>query len=81
MDDAEAWAREQLEQMRRDDLSGRQGVVMELFTDKLVGQSNRIYNGGDVFIEKVCSLLGLKDICAGISAARDFKFTKLIDNQ
>ena len=74
VDDAEAWAREQLEQMRRDDLSGRQGVVMELFTDKLVGQSNRIYNGGDVFIEKVCSLLGLKDICAGISAARDFKF-------
>lgn len=74
VDDAEAWAREQLEQMRRNDRSGRQGVVLELFTDKLVGRSDRIYNGGDVFIEKVCSLLGLNEICAGISAAREFKF-------
>ena len=74
VDEAEAWAREQLEQMRRNDRSGRQGVVLELFTDKLVGQSDRIYNGGDVFIEKVCSLLGLNEICAGISAAREFKF-------
>ena len=74
VDDAEAWARGQLAQMREADRSGRQGVVLELFTDKLVEQSERIYNGGDVFIEKVCSLLGLKEICAGISAAREFKF-------
>lgn len=73
-DDAEAWARAQLAQMREADRSGRQGVVLELFTDKLVGSSERIFNGGDVFIEKVCSMLGLKDICAGISACRGFKF-------
>ena len=74
VDDAEAWARGQLAQMREADRSGRQGVVLELFTDKLVEQSDRIYNGGDVFIEKVCSLLGLNEICADISAAREFKF-------
>lgn len=74
VDDAEAWARGQLAQMREADRSGRQGVVLELFTDKLVEQSERLFNGGDVFIEKVCSLLGLKEICAGISAAREFKF-------
>ena len=73
-DDAEAWARAQLAQMREAERSGRQGVVLELFTDKLVGSSERIFNGGDVFIEKVCSMLGLKDICAGISACRGFKF-------
>ena len=63
VDDAEAWARGELERMRQTAREEKQGLVMELHPDRLVTDTERIFNGGDIFIEKVLTLLGLRDIC------------------
>lgn len=74
VEDAEKWAREELERMRQAAREENQGLVVELHPDRLIDGAERIYNGGDVFIEKVLSLLGLKAICRNISSEHRIKF-------
>lgn len=74
VEDAEAWAKGELERMRQAEREKRQGIVFELSPEKLVDGSERIFNGGDVFIEKVSALLGLRDICDEITEPYRFKF-------
>ena len=51
--DAEAWAREELERMRQAAREEKQGVVLEFHPERLINGAERIFNGGDVFIERV----------------------------
>lgn len=74
VEDAEAWAREELERMRQAAREEKQGLVIELHPDKLTDNSERIYNGGDVFIERITTLLGLRQICDTIGERYKFKF-------
>ena len=74
VEDAEAWAREELERMRQAAKEEKQGLVVELHPDKLIDGSERIYNGGDIFIEQVLSRLGLRDVCKEITASHRIKF-------
>lgn len=74
VDDAMEWARTELERMRTETAEGRMGVVIELSPDKLVDRTDRIFNGGDIFIEQICSLLGLREICDDIKQRHSFKF-------
>lgn len=74
VEDAEAWAREELERMRQAAKEEKQGLVVELHPDKLIDGSERIFNGGDIFIEQVLSRLGLRDVCKEISASHRIKF-------
>lgn len=72
--DAEAWARAELERMRQEAGNNNRGIVAELHPDCLTGDEKRAFNGGDIFIEKITSLLGLRQICKEISKAYRFKF-------
>lgn len=74
VDDAEEWARGELERMRQAAREEKQGLIMELHPDKLTDNSERIYNGGDIFIEKITTLLGLRKICDKIGEQYKFKF-------
>lgn len=74
VDDAEAWARGELERMRQTAREEKQGLVMELHPDRLVTDTERIFNGGDIFIEKVLTLLGLRDICDETAGRHRFRF-------
>lgn len=74
VEDAEAWAKGELERMRLADKENKQGVVMELSPVRLTDNTDRIYNGGDVYIERVCSMLGLRKICDEIRKSYRFKF-------
>lgn len=74
VEDAEAWAREELERMRQAAREEKQGLVMELHPDRLIDGAERIFNGGDVFIERVATMLGLRKICGEISQSYRFKF-------
>lgn len=74
VEDAEAWARAELERMRQAAREEKQGLVMELHPDKLTDGSERIYNGGDVFIERIATLLGLRILCDKVSEPYRFKF-------
>ena len=51
--DTEAWAREELERMRQAAREEKQGVVLEFHSERLINGAERIFNGGDVFIERV----------------------------
>ena len=68
VEDAEAWAREELARMRRAAEEEKQGLVLELRPDKLTDNTERIFNGGDVFVEKVATSLGLREICNRINS-------------
>ncbi len=74
VDDAEAWARGELERMRQAAREEKQGLVTELHPDRLVTDTERIFNGGDIFIEKVLTLLGLRDICVETADRHRFRF-------
>ena len=74
VEDAMEWARAELEKMRQQEAEGKAGVVLELSPDKIINASERIYNGGDIFIEQVCGRLGLKQICEWVKAHHSFKF-------
>lgn len=74
VDDAMEWAKAELAKMRQEDAEGKTGVLVELSPEKSIDSSERIFNGGDIFIEKVCSRLGLKDICAQVKNRHNFKF-------
>lgn len=74
VDDAMEWAKAELAKMRQEAAEGKAGVLVELSPDKLVDPSERIYNGGDIFIEDICSRLGLKQICGIIKSRRNFRF-------
>lgn len=74
VEDAEAWAKEELERMRQAAREEKQGLIVELHPDRLIDGAERIYNGGDVFIEQVLSCLGLRDICKDVSATHRIKF-------
>lgn len=74
VDDAMEWAKAELAKMRQEEAEGKTGVLVELSPEKLIDSSERIFNGGDIFIEKVCSQLGLKDICAQVKSRHNFKF-------
>lgn len=74
VEDAEAWAREELERMRQAAREEKQGLIVELHPDKLIGGTERIYNGGDIFIEKVLTCLGFRDICKEVSSLHRIKF-------
>lgn len=74
VDDAEAWAKAELAKMRQEDAEGKVGVVVELSPEKLINSEERIFNGGDIFIEQICSRLGLKDICNMVKRKHSFKF-------
>lgn len=74
VEDAEAWARAELAKMRQEYAEGKAGVVVELSPDKLINTGERIFNGGDIFIEQICSRLGLKEICDDIKRNHNFKF-------
>lgn len=74
VEDAEAWAREELERMRQAARDEKQGLVVELHPDRLIDGAERVFNGGDIFIEQVLSRLKLRDVCKGISASRRIKF-------
>lgn len=74
VDDAMEWAKAELAKMRQEDAEGKTGVLVELSPEKSIDSSERIFNGGDIFIEKACSQLGLKDICAQVKNRHNFKF-------
>lgn len=74
VEDAEAWAREELERMRKAAREEKQGLIVELHPDRLIDSSERIYNGGDIFIEQVLSRLGLRDVCKEVCASHRIKF-------
>lgn len=74
VEDAEAWAREELERMRKAAREEKQGLIVELHPDRLIDSSERIYNGGDIFIEQVLSRLGLRDVCKEVCASLRIKF-------
>lgn len=78
VEDAEAWARAELERMRQAAREDKQGLMMELHPDKLTDNVERIFNGGDVFIERAATLLGLRALCDKVSEDYKFKF-KLSD--
>lgn len=75
VDDAEAWARGELERMRAAEREGKQGLVMEFRPDRPAAGGERIFNGGDVFIERVAAMLGLRELCGEACAAGRFKFS------
>lgn len=75
VEDAEQWAREELERMRRAAREGKQGLIMELHPDRLISGEDRIYNGGDMFIEQVLARLGVEGVCREVSARHRFKFS------
>lgn len=74
VDDAMEWAKAELSKMRQEDAEGKMGIVLELSPEKLIDLSERIFNGGDIFIEDICSRLGLKQICGDIKSKHNFKF-------
>ncbi len=74
VEDAMEWAKGELARMRQADAEGSAGVAFELSPEKLIGTEERIFNGGDIFIEKTGSQLGLKGICADVKARHSFKF-------
>lgn len=74
VEDAETWARGELERMRQAAREEKQGLVVELHPDRLIDGAERIFNGGDIFIEQVLSSLKLRDICKDISASHRIKF-------
>ena len=74
VEDAMEWAKAELAKMRQEDAEGKTGVLVELSPEKSIDSSERIFNGGDIFIEKACSRLGLKDICAQVKNRHNFKF-------
>lgn len=74
VDDAMEWAKAELGKMRQEDADGKAGVLMELSPDRLIDSSERVFNGGDIFIERICSQLGLKKICDDVKAKHSFKF-------
>lgn len=74
VEDVLEWAKAELAKMRQEDAAGKAGVVVELSPDKLIGSNERIFNGGDIFIEQICSALGLKSICNEIKQKHNFKF-------
>lgn len=74
VEDAEAWAKAELAKMRQEDAEGKVGVVVEFSPEKLINSEERIFNGGDIFIEQICSRLGLKDICNMVKQKHSFKF-------
>ena len=78
VEDAEAWARAELERMRQAAREDKQGLMMELHPDKLTDNAERIFNGGDVLIERAATLLGLRALCDKVSEDYKFKF-KLSD--
>lgn len=74
VDDAEQWARQELERMRQAAREQKQGVVVELHPDRPAGGAARSYNGGDVFVEQVLARLGLRDICRAAGAGSRIRF-------
>lgn len=72
--DAETWAREELDRMRQACREEKQGVVVELHPDRLINGTERVFNGGVIFVEQVLSRLGLRDICKKISVSHRIKF-------
>ncbi len=74
VEDAETWAKEELERMRQTAREEQQGLIVELHPDRLIDGSERIYNGGDIFIEQVLSRLGLREACMKISSSHRMKF-------
>ncbi len=64
----------ELERMRQAAREEKQGLVTELHPDRLVTDTERIFNGGDIFIEKVLTLLGLRDICGETADRHRFRF-------
>ena len=45
--------REELERMRQAAREEKQGVVLEFHPERLINGAERIFHGGDVFIERV----------------------------
>lgn len=74
VEDAEVWAREELERMRQAAREQKQGLVVELHPDRLIDGSERTFNGGDIFIEQIMSLLDLRAICKEIGGLHRIKF-------
>lgn len=74
VEDAETWAREELERMRQAAREEKQGLIVELHPDRLIDGSERIFNGGDIFIEQVMARLGLSEICKQTGASHRIKF-------
>lgn len=74
VEDAEAWAREELNRMRQAANEEKQGLIVELHPDRKTDNTDRIYNGGDVFVEQVLTKLGISTICKDISDNYRFKF-------
>ena len=74
VDDAEAWAKAELERMRLAANQEKQTLMLELHPERIIGGSERVYNGGDIFIEQILSRLGLRDVCKAMSERHKFKF-------
>ena len=62
VEDAEAWAKAELERMRLAARQEKQTLMLELHPERIIGGSERVYNGGDIFIEQILSRLGLRDV-------------------
>lgn len=74
VEDAELWAREELERMRQAAREEKQGLIVELHPDRLIDGSERIFNGGDIFIEQIMWRLGLREICKQTAESHRIKF-------
>lgn len=74
IEDAMEWAKGQLAEIRRNDKEGKQGILLELYPDKPIGREERIFNGGDLFVEKACAFMGLKQVCDCAVSGHRIKF-------
>lgn len=74
VEDAEVWAREELERMRQAAREQKRGLVVELHPDRLIDGTERTFNGGDIFIEHIMSLLDLRAVCKEIGGLHRIKF-------
>lgn len=74
VEDAEEWARGELKRMQQAAREGKQGLVVELYPDRKTDNRDRIFNGGDVFVEQVLTKIGISRICGEISDNYRFKF-------
>lgn len=74
VDDAELWAKAELERMRKAAKEENHSISLELSPEKLTGNEERIFNGGDIFVENTASLLALRKILDKFGNKRRIKF-------
>lgn len=75
VDDAEAWARERLEEFNRLEEAKVSRTLIPFSTTALIPEGDqRAFNAGYLFLQKIYYQLGLPSICNRIKKEREFEF-------